>query len=257
VRTQRTYTEKILERSLDIEQEERRRISTELHDGLAQWITSASYAIQTGKDLLNKSDITSAVQIMDQADSIIRRSIGELRREIMNLHPLILTELGLVKALEQSVDGFSRETGISADFEVMGKQKHLTSLQEIAIYRVVTELLNNIKKHSRASRMQVKIHFYSSKVVINVADDGIGFDLIQAMPSATRRGSIGLVSMRERMDMVQGSLDINTGIGKGTRVLMTVPLSSESIREDTRENNEKGRSQNGYLHEYDQCIAGR
>jgi signal transduction histidine kinase len=229
VQTHRNNTEVFLRKCLTAQEDERRRISTELHDGLAQWISSASYALQLGNAHLSKSNTEKAREEINRANDIIHQSIKELRRVILNLHPSALAELGMVGALQQNVKSFSMETDILGDLIITGDPRPLSSVQEITVYRVVSEALNNVRKHSRASVVTVKLTYEQEDILIEIMDNGKGFNLDETLKNEAAEGNLGLVSMRERAEMIGGSLDIDTSIAKGTKIMVRIPVPSKQL----------------------------
>ncbi len=227
VQTHRNNTEVFLRKCLTAQEDERRRISTELHDGLAQWISSASYALQLGNAHLAKSNTKKAREEIQRANDIIHQSIKELRRIILNLHPSTLSELGMVGALQQNVKTFSMETDILGNFTINGDPRPLSSVQEITVYRVVSEALNNVRRHSGASVVEVKLMYEPEDVVIEITDNGKGFNLDETLRTETAEGNLGLVSMRERAEMIGGNLKIDTSISKGTKITVSIPVPAK------------------------------
>lgn len=224
-KAQQVRLEQLLARLLNVQEDERRRISAEIHDSVAQWMVNTSYHIQTCSALLSESRIDEANDEISHIRGSIRQSIKELRRIINDLHPPALNELGLIQALYQNVRVLQKETGIICRFRVERAPDQLSSSLEIAIYRVVQEALNNVRKHAGATRVNVRLKFCLDKVFTEVSDNGKGFDLSQAMGSGVPSGRMGLLSMKDRAEMLGGSLEIETGKGDGTRVIMIVPTS--------------------------------
>jgi len=219
----RTNLEIFFKKCLTAEEDERRRISTELHDGLAQWMSSASYAIQLSSTHLDRMNIEKASEEIKRADAIIRKSIKELRRVILDLHPSALAELGMIGALQQNIKAFSEETGIFCYLNITGEPIPLSPAQEVTIYRTLSEALNNIRRHSFASLAEVNIKFEKDFISIEITDNGNGFNLKEAIRNQAAGGNIGIISMRERAAIIGGSLDINTSIDNGTTVLLKIP----------------------------------
>lgn len=211
VKAQQVRLEQLLARLLNAQEDERRRISAEIHDSVAQWMVNASYRIQSCGALLSESRTDEASDEISHIRSTIEQSIKELRRIITDLHPPALNELGLVQALRQNVGVLQKETGIACHFQAEGAPDQLSSSQEIAIYRVVQEALNNVRKHAGATELNVRLQFCPDEVFTEVRDNGKGFDLSQTMDSVSS-GRMGLLSMKDRAEMLGGSLKIETGI---------------------------------------------
>jgi len=217
---------RFLRKSLTGQEDERRRISAELHDGLAQWLISASYSAQTSCAFLDAAKPDEARKEIERANSIIALSIKELRHVILDLHPTALAELGLIGALRQNMEAFNREDGIRGDLRVIGYSKPLSLIHEVTIYRIITEALNNVRKHAQASRVEVVLRFEPEHVLVEVVDNGRGFDLNKVLKNEVAEGSIGLVTMKERAEMMSGSLRIETAPNKGTKVILELPTAN-------------------------------
>ena len=174
--------------------------------------------------LFPSNALASRPQAWLSADKKISEAKGGKVINILDLHPSALAELGMVGALQQNVKTFSMETDILGDLTIVGDPRPLSSVQEITVYRVVSEALNNVRRHSRASVVNVKLIYEPEDVVIEVTDNGKGFNLDETLKNETAEGNLGLVSMRERAEMIGGSLEIDTTIAKGTKVMVRIPV---------------------------------
>jgi len=140
-----------------------------------------------------------------------------------------LTELGLVEALRQNVDYFRKETSIACCFQG-GLTEELSPVQKIAIYRVVQEALNNVRKHAHATEVEVRLQSCADEVAAEIQDNGRGFDPDLAVGGGgVSSGKMGLLTMKGRAEMLGGDLRIETGRGSGTKVVLTIPLSSHKF----------------------------
>jgi signal transduction histidine kinase len=195
-----------------------------LHDGLAQWLVSAYYSLQLSQAFISMSKLNEAGVEIGRATSVISQSIKELRRVILGLHPTILTKVGLTRALKQHIESLGKETDIVFNFVTKGHFNSLSSMQETNIYRVCLEAINNALKHSGASRIEVHLTVEPDYIFAKVSDDGQGFNLNKVMRNEAS-GKIGLLSMNEKAEMSSGRLEINTAIGKGTKVSLIIPTT--------------------------------
>lgn len=223
IKVEKSRLSRLVKKVLQAQEEERSRVSDELHDTVVQWIVSASYHSQTAKALIAREKFNDATLELEKANRIIDQSIREIRRIIINLRPNLLSELGLLEALQYHLRAMEKETGIVCHFEVHGKPRPLTWPQEITIYRIVLEALNNIKKHSQASSTELIIWFSPDAVQVSVTDNGTGFDLAKVTENAHGNGNIGLLSMQERANMVDGELQIESSPGAGTNITLNIP----------------------------------
>ena len=228
VKMQQRNLERFLKKSLTAQEDERRRISSELHDGLAQWLVSASYGMQLCEAYLTSERREDTLNEIKRTNNILNQSVKELRRIILDLHPIALAELGLIEALRRQVEGFNRENGVRCDFRIVGSMNSLSLIQEVSIYRIILEAMNNIRKHAKASHVDLVLKFDLEYASVEVIDDGQGFDLAGALSDKVAKSSIGLITMRERAEMLGGRMDVDTAPGNGTKIFVTLPISRSS-----------------------------
>ena len=228
VRMQQRNLERFLKKSLTAQEDERRRISSELHDGLAQWLVSASYGMQLCEAFLTSARHDDTVTEIKRTNNILNQSIKELRRIILDLHPIALAELGLIEALRRQVEGFNRENGATCEFKIIGSMNTLSLVQEVSIYRIILEALNNVRKHAQASHVDLVLKFDLEYAIVEITDDGQGFDLSDALSDKVAKSSIGLITMKERAEMLGGALNILTAPGNGTKIFGRLPLLTHS-----------------------------
>jgi len=227
VRVEKSRLSRLVKKVLQAQEEERSRVSDELHDTVVQWIVSASYHSQTAKALIARGKFADATLELEEANRIIDQSIREIRRIIINLRPNLLSELGLLEALQYHLRSMEKETGVICHFIVQGKPYPLNWPQEITIYRIVLEALNNIKKHSQAKEMELAIWFTPEAVRASVIDNGIGFDPAKVAHSAHENGNIGLLSMQQRANLIDGELEIESSPGAGTKITLIIPTTKK------------------------------
>jgi signal transduction histidine kinase len=201
------------------QEEERRRISRELHDSLGPSLADLSNRLGVCRQLV-RGDPAKAETGIDEVSGLLRGYIKEIRELINELRPLALDQLGLAGALQQYLERFRDESGIQASMTVEGS---LTAdpLTEVTIYRVVQESLTNVRKHSGATSVQVAMRRLDGSIEIAVSDDGRGFDS-EATASRTDRG-LGLTSMRERAELVGGTFTVTSRPGGGCRTVLRIP----------------------------------
>ena len=203
---------------LRVQEEERRRISRELHDETGQALMVLRFQLEM---LAGDMEIPQHRNKIQEPLELLDRTIEGLRRTIARLSPRVLEELGLVTGIRREAQLVSRHTGIRADLELPEESEPLNHEVEVALYRSVQEALHNVAKHSRAKRFTIKLRRTANKVAVEIEDDGIGFS-----PRRTREGGFGLTGMRERAAALGGVLTIRSGPDKGTRVRLVLPLGS-------------------------------
>lgn len=227
LKTEQLRVKQLLAQVSHTQEEERRRISADLHDSVAQWLAAASYRAQTVNALLSRGGNDVARDELDAMESTIDKSLKELRRVVVALRPPALEELGLNHALRQSLEELRAE-GIDCRFSRTGDSIRLPLTIEIAVYRVVQEALNNIRKHANATKASLRLKYLEDKLVVDVQDNGQGFDLSRTLDSAISVGHMGLLGMRERVKALGGDIKIRTSPHQGTNITLQFPIQSLS-----------------------------
>jgi len=226
LKKQQLQVEQLLAKAIHAQEEERERISVDLHDGVAQWLAGASYHAQTVSALLSGNDSDEARNELATMESTIDKSLKELRRVLTGLRPPALNELGLSHALRQSLEDLKTD-GINCHFSEVGTPVRLPSSMEIAVYRVVQETLTNVRKHANATKVNLRLQFQPEKLLVEIRDNGRGFDLSQTLDSAISVGHMGLLGMKQRVEMLRGDIKIKTGEGAGTAVILSLPIQPQ------------------------------
>lgn len=209
-----------------LQEEERKRVARELHDGINQLLVSVKYKIENFEEKFESSskdafeDVNKAVQSLDEA-------IAEVRRVSHALRPSVLDDLGLMPAISMLVRQFSERSDVQIevegdDLEVFDR---LPVDVETAMYRIVQEALTNIEKHANATKIILNMSCTNNDVTIRIEDNGDGFSLPNAMKKSRSTQSMGLRNMRERIELLQGSFFIHSDIGKGTFLEVNAPLN--------------------------------
>jgi PAS domain S-box-containing protein len=231
--TERTQSEKsrvaLLRKIVKTQEDERKRIAREIHDHVGQQVTGLQIQLQL---LLNKyekdSELTKEIKkvksIANQIDSDVDFLAWELR-------PSVLDELGLAAAMKKFLEDWSKQFNISAEFNLIGLDgKHLLPEIEINLYRIGQEALNNTCKYAKASDVSVSLQRLDGTVSLIIEDDGIGFEPTKkAVMTGDDRG-LGLVGMKERAELVGGSIEIESSSGKGTTIYVRVPAQFDEER---------------------------
>jgi signal transduction histidine kinase len=201
-----------LRRVVAAQELERQRLARELHDETGQALTS----ILLGLKQLETAESPEAVAALRE---LVVATLQDVRRLAVELRPKVLDDFGLGPALERLTHGFAEQTGIEVDLEAGGITERLPREVETAIYRIVQESLTNVVKHARAARVSVLLTRTDDKLKAVIEDDGTGFD-----PSAIDDGGIGLVGMRERIELLDGTLTVESSATSGTTVALEVPV---------------------------------
>ncbi|AEE91838.1 DegS sensor signal transduction histidine kinase [Tepidanaerobacter acetatoxydans Re1] len=206
------------------QEEERQRVARDIHDGPAQ--TLANIVIQTDIcERLMERDLNEAKKELNQLKKIVRSSLQELRKIIFNLRPSSLDNLGLQAVTKRYCEEFQEETGIRTEFRFFGDKTRLGSEIEVTIFRLIQEALTNVKKHSKAKNCIVKLEFGDGKANLVIADDGVGFE-VSTKDSSDSEQHFGIMTIKERVALVDGSFNIESEPGQGTKLFATIPFAN-------------------------------
>jgi len=209
-------------REITIAQEqERKRISRELHDETAQSLadlyTDVDMTIM--KEQLSEKVVRRLEQLRFKIDSMLE----EVRRFSHELRPGLLDQFGLIPSLESLAEDVNTEEKISCRLEVTGSEQRLSSEAEALLFRITQEALRNIKKHAKATEAIVRVDFSRGKAGLSITDNGVGFKVPEILSGFARRGKLGLMGMQERAHLLNGSLKVKSTAGKGTTVTVEIP----------------------------------
>lgn len=213
-----------LSRSLLKELEaERRHIARELHDEIGQALTAIKIHLQSLARLCTRADFASGIA---QGVAMADVALGQVRSLTLNLRPPMLDDLGLAPALRWLADQTRRSGGLKVRF-IAEDIPRLPAEIETTCFRVAQEAMTNVVRHAKALKIVMTLRLKDTALVLSVQDDGIGFDVARAQSEAARGGSVGLLSMQERIVLANGSLDVASTPGKGTQVTARFPLKGE------------------------------
>lgn len=205
------------------QEEERRRLAREIHDGPAQLLNSVVLRINVCLKLFD-TDLQRLGEELNQLKELVRLSLQDVRKIIFDLRPMALDDLGLIPALRAFLKDYQARFGIETDFVAFGNERRFDSAFEIAIFRLVQEALNNVYKHAGAARVWVKVDTAGGQEVrLTVRDDGVGFDP-EKLRQTQAGTKFGLVGMRERTELLGGSMEIISAPGQSARLNFTFPV---------------------------------
>ena len=211
-------------RIIEAQEEERKRLSREIHDGPAQMMAN----VLLRSDLIERTYREKGPELafleIKSLKEMVRDALTEVRRIIYDLRPMALDDLGLVPTLKkylETTEDYNK--GIKLYFHSNGNEVRLPSNYETAIFRLVQESITNAVRHGKASKIEVKVEWLKNHVTLIVKDNGSGFD-----QSIVKNQSFGLLGMRERIELVNGEFFINSSPGNGTVLMFQIPLDIES-----------------------------
>jgi len=209
----------------EAQEAERRRVARELHDSVNQILSSVKFRIGAMEERLIERDHSTWRDAL-KAKALLEKAIREVRRISRNLRPSELDDLGLLPAVRSLCEEFSERKGLAVDLSFSRWPENLPGEIELNVYRIIQEALNNIEKHARAKRVALSITRRRSLLTVTVRDDGRGFD--PRAPNAKAAG-MGLVDMKERATFVGGVCALKSERGKGTEIVVRIPLNAAQI----------------------------
>lgn len=214
-------------RVIKAQEEERQRVAREIHDGPAQSMSNVVLKAEICERLLDV-DIDKARQELRNLKGIVRESLQDVRKIIYDLRPMSLDDIGLVPTLERFVLNFQDENGIMTSFKTKGQYIDIKPVISLTVFRIIQEAMNNTKKHAQAKNLLINLEFTDKILRLCVYDDGKGFDVENTKPKSDDINSgFGLVSIRERVELLGGTFEISSKTGNGTRLTIVIPFMQE------------------------------
>jgi len=210
-------------RVIQAQEEERKRVAREIHDGPAQTMANVVLRAEICERMLDR-DVSQVRSELRELKEIVRGSLAEVRQIIFDLRPMALDDLGLIPTLRRYLADFQEKTKIITELKVFGREKRYQSGYEVAIFRSIQEALSNIWKHARARVATVRMELTDKLIAVHVEDDGIGF-VVEAALASREDGHFGLLGITERIQLLDGRVEIKSTPGKGTRVLISLPVT--------------------------------
>ena len=214
------------ERIMEIQEEAQKKLARDLHDGPTQSIGAIAMRVNFARRLLSR-DPDSAAEELFKIEELARRTTKEIRQMLFTLRPLVLESEGLVPAIQQLAEKIREahnqnviveaNEGVGKDIEV-GKQG--------VIFFIVDEAVSNARKHAQAEHIYVRLKRKGEMLYLEIEDDGVGFDVAAVEENYNQRGSLGMINLRERAELVNGLLRIESAKGRGTRVSVTIPITA-------------------------------
>ena len=204
------------------QEEERKRIARDLHDETVQTLSSL---FMEAHDILAKSDDipVHVRKRLEHLAEIINNTVEEVRRFTKDLRPGLLDKLGLIPSLEIMVDDYCDNTEVNYLFTVTGSEQRLVPETEVILFRIAQEALNNLLKHAKATKAVLNIDFAEDEVVFMITDNGRGFVLPDELGDFARTGKLGLISMNERVHLLNGTFEVKSQPGSGTTIRVKIP----------------------------------
>lgn len=207
-------------------EEERKRIARDIHDGPAQSLANIVLRLEICEKLLDENPQKGKVEL-ENLKKLVKDSLKGMRQLIFDLRPMTLDDLGLIPATKRFLKDFESHFQISTNLLISGEEKRLNQKAETGLFRIIQEALNNVAKHSQARKVRVAIAINQRYVIINITDDGKGFEVDRVLSGEHSAERLGLLGMRERAELLGGKLTIKSSPGKGASITVNVPLETK------------------------------
>jgi signal transduction histidine kinase len=219
----------------ELEEEAQKKLARDLHDGPIQTIAAITMRVNFARRLMDRDPEEAAEELM-RVEDMARQTTREIRHMLFTIRPLILERSGLVAALNQLADKENEIHHQNVLIETDSELPHELDLgKQGALFYIAEEAVNNARKHAEAAHIWVRLRGEDDQFIIEVEDDGVGFNVGSVDAYYEQRGSLGFVNMRERADLIDGILHIESAEGKGTRITLSILLEPSQITENMAE----------------------
>jgi signal transduction histidine kinase len=215
------------------QEQERKRIASDLHDGVAQTLGVVKYNIESRLAQLERENPGLDLEIFESVIDQIREAVDDVRKISRNLSPSVLDEFGICVAIDMLCKEVASEAAtVDINCRSCVDEIGLPEIVKVAIYRVVQEALNNVQKHASARHVEVAVTAGNEEVSLSIRDDGAGFDAAEVLGTSDQRRGLGLLSMRERVEATGGEFRLQTSPGSGTAIHATWPRATFALLGD-------------------------
>jgi len=204
------------------QEEERKRVAREIHDGPAQSMANIVMRAEYCLKLLDKDPMKIKEELLS-LQNLVALSLQDIRKIIFDLRPMLLDDLGLAPALKRYFTSYREQYGLEIEFSFFGQERRLDDTIEVALFRIIQEAVNNIRKHAQVNFAMVKMEILPDKITVSIRDRGKGFNYDQVIKNKENKG-YGLIGIIERVQLLNGEMKVNAIPGKGTTINITIPL---------------------------------
>jgi signal transduction histidine kinase len=216
------------ERIVQVDEEARKKLSRDLHDGPTQDIAAITMHLNFVRRLIEQNKTQEAVGMIAKIEDLARTTTKQIRHMLFTLRPLILETQGLAAALGQLAEKMRETFQQNVLVEVQKDAEHkLDYNDQGTVFYIVEEALSNARKHAQAKHIWVRLYERDHLVVLEIEDDGVGFDQ-NAVEAGTKRNSLGMTNLRDRADLAKGTLHIQSQVGRGTKITVLIPIKEQA-----------------------------
>lgn len=211
-------------RVIEAQERERQMLVEMMHDGPAQALTNLILQAEICERLFDKDKNQTRDELANLRQSVTG-TFQEVRSIMFDLRPMMLDDLGCIPTLKKYIQGFQEKSGLPTNLTITGQERRLGSHTEATIFRVIQELVTNAREYAHCTSIEVSVDIDETWVRASVEDNGTGFDVDEVMQAVDQYKTIGLATLRERVEMLGGELDIDSGVGRGTKVSLQIPAT--------------------------------
>lgn len=217
------------ERIVEVEEDARKKLARDLHDGPTQSIAAIAMRVNYIRRLIERQPETAGEELA-KVEELARRTTKEIRHMLFTLRPLVLETQGLSAALRQFADKMKDTHNLEVILQIQeGAPELIETHGQGVLFYIIEEAVNNARKHAQAPHIYVRLYRHERYLVTEIQDDGVGFDLAAVDTNYDQRGSLGMVNMRERAELIDGTLRIESAKGKGTKISIVIGLKPEAL----------------------------
>lgn len=215
---------------LEAQENERKRIARDIHDGPAQHMANVIMKVDICKKIIQR-DLDEGLNELSDLKESVKSTLKEVRNIIFDLRPMSLDDLGLNQTIKETVKTIIEESGIDITVKLKSINTEIEPIIQVAVYRIIQEVFNNIKKHSKAKHAEVRLDFGTKYLMLIISDDGIGFNVEETLKRVKTKGtSYGLIGIFDRVNQLQGEIEIVSSGGITYKVKL--PISREVIKDE-------------------------
>jgi two-component system sensor histidine kinase DegS len=221
-------------RVIRAQEEERRRVAREIHDGPAQTLANIVLRLEIAEKLLEIDPSRVKAELKD-LKNLVRSNLQDIRRIIFDLRPMALDDLGIVPAIAKYLDYFQENYGIICELQIEGREKRLLPAMEVALFRLIQEGMTNVAKHAQSVKADVSLVFQENWTIARIQDYGRGFEVNSVLDNPGEH--FGLIGIRERVEMFAGRFSVQSTLEKGTTIELSIPSRHEEEEQHDSDRN--------------------
>ena len=213
----------IIVRIVNAQESERQRLARQMHDGPAQSLTNLILQAEICERLFDTDPVRARTELAGLKNAVTG-TFKKVREFIFDLRPMMLDDLGLNPTLKRYVQDFESKSNLACNLTITGKEQRLPPHAEVTVFRVIQSLLNNVREHAHATHVEISLDLSPGHLKASVEDDGSGFDVAEAMAAARQRKTMGIVTIKEQVEMLGGEIQFDSSVGRGTKVQLDLPI---------------------------------